>query len=1466
MPHDPVFRVFVSSTFADFKHERHALQELVFPGLRNYCAARGAHFQAVDLRWGISEDAAADQQTAELCLRELARCRLATRRPNLIAFLGSRYGWRLLPSRIAATEFEALLEYLEPDARQLLVWTHQRTRTNGWYRLDENAVPAEYRLRPRRREPAGLAGAVRWPAIERRLRRLFASAIARAGWAADDPRRWKYEDSATHHELRYGALAPDTPDGAVHAYVRRFLRTPDGSNPRDRDFVDVEDPPLNEPPHIGGSHDRGTSLLDAEAQDRLVKLHEAMRVSLAASGRLYEYQISEPGALAKDELDPAAACEIAALCTRVEHDLRITIDAELSARPSAVASHAIESAAHNDFARTRELHFVGRTDALAAIRAYVTSAATSPLVVAGRSGSGKTALFAEAFRTLSADAGGQVFIRRFIGATPRSDRLTTLLQDLSEEISSTYGRETAAPIDPMRLRRHFLDAITTLPTRARPLILMLDGLDQLDAGDDASGLQWLPSTLPAVVHVVLSVQQREGDKGPVAAAEDLYRACKTRWPEHILELAAFSAAEGSDLLDRWLGDANRRLTSTQRQHILGNFAKSSLPLYLKLAFEQARHWSSWDAVPLTEDGGPVSSGRVHDVIADVFDRLEQPRQHGFFCSRTMAFLAASRHGLSEDELLDVLSADPRVMRDFVARSPTERVKPESKRLSRLPHIVWSRLYLDFEPFLTTRTANDAAVVSFFHRQIADVATERYADGDAGVRVHRALAAYFRGTADPSGDERWRGSGARGFANLPFHLARSRQRRRLNALLADFAWLQAKVDRVGINAALEDYEWMPIEATGRHIASALQLASETLAGDPRQLASQLYGRLMTLSDPGAAAFKNDVVNKAEHVWLRPWNCSLTPVGACVRTVETGVRTRRVAVAPDARRALIVTVDNMLAIVSLDRVGQMKWLDGKTPCSVADAAFSSDGQQVFCVCSDGSTYRWDAQTGRAESTIRAGAKHQSAAATIGRSGESVALAMADATIGVFRGAETQPVRQWQTGQGNIVAMAIADTAKRAISLGDDKVIKVWEVSAGRPTAPETNADAMKVSSYWPVESVDGLAISEDGRLAIAASTGAFPSYYRQSSGRSLRIAVLSVFNLEQGKQVRALVAHEDTAMADGDLTSDGRFAVTAALDGTVKLWDLHDEGPDLQLSTHSESAPHVAVSSDGRTVLSVADDGQLTIWDLRAGQSTPLRGYEQPAFDIVVGPKAQTALVVSLGFCQMWNLRTRLMGEILGSMPRSWAFEECREWIRTAAILEGEQEALVVSDTGAVTRWRIVDGKVIDTSATLPNLIAANLSRNGRWLAYVRSTFGEPKNEVTPDRIATVLHDLAGEHPDRVCYTRRQPLGLAVSNNGETVLMGGGEVVVWRPAEGSEPHSVANNYGSVAVSSDGRYGAFVVRRVLQVWDVEHRKPVASFTGDAGISSCALSDTGHIVAAGDCVGRVHILAVSVPQQSRD
>ncbi len=84
---DLIFRVFVSSTFSDLIVERDVLQRLVFPMLREHCRMRNARFQAIDLRWGVSQEASLNQQTMNICIQELERCQEMSPKPNFLVLL-----------------------------------------------------------------------------------------------------------------------------------------------------------------------------------------------------------------------------------------------------------------------------------------------------------------------------------------------------------------------------------------------------------------------------------------------------------------------------------------------------------------------------------------------------------------------------------------------------------------------------------------------------------------------------------------------------------------------------------------------------------------------------------------------------------------------------------------------------------------------------------------------------------------------------------------------------------------------------------------------------------------------------------------------------------------------------------------------------------------------------------------------------------------------------------------------------------------------------------------------------------------------------------------------------------------------------------------------------------------------------------------------------------------------------------
>ena len=98
---DRSIRVFVSSTFRDMQEDRDYLVKFVFPQLRKLCEALGVTWGEVDLRWGITDEEAAEGRVLPLCLEEIHRCR-----PYFIGLLGERYGWVPKPEDIPADLLE----------------------------------------------------------------------------------------------------------------------------------------------------------------------------------------------------------------------------------------------------------------------------------------------------------------------------------------------------------------------------------------------------------------------------------------------------------------------------------------------------------------------------------------------------------------------------------------------------------------------------------------------------------------------------------------------------------------------------------------------------------------------------------------------------------------------------------------------------------------------------------------------------------------------------------------------------------------------------------------------------------------------------------------------------------------------------------------------------------------------------------------------------------------------------------------------------------------------------------------------------------------------------------------------------------------------------------------------------------------------------------------------------------------
>ncbi|HXQ36836.1 MAG TPA: ATP-binding protein, partial [Anaerolineales bacterium] len=568
------------------------------------------------------------------------------------------------------------------------------------------------------------AAAAEWRLVESQLSRILLDAVP--SLQLSDNELAKYCVSATEQEIMCGVM--HVPEGAPHVYC--FFRNLHSANGRPlREDLSCDDAVKN---FLDLNDDES---LDNDASDKLQYLKSRLRERLGKNVHEYKAQwigasqspvtLDHIGSLPLD-LDDCLKLveneeEPALLCVDVWRRLARVILDEV-AQIERVSPVQREKEEHERFGDKRSKYFCGRARYLTAIQQYIDAQDQHPFVLWGESGSGKSALLARAAEQINKANPNAEIVIRFIGATPQSLDVRALLESLCLEISGLYEVEQETiPADYNGLLKEFPKRLA-LATEQKPLVLVLDALDQLSNAEYGLNLTWLPTKLPENVRLIASTID----------GECLTALQRKLPPESILYLEVMAKSEGAEVLDLWLKGADRTLQEEQRAEVLNKFAVHGLPLYLKLAFEEARLWHSYDGVnPLAAD--------VPGIVSNLFGRLSDKANHGaLLISRGLGYLAAARNGLTEDEILEVLSSDEQVMDEFRSRSVKSPV------VDALPIVVWSRLYFDLEPYLTERYADGTNLIAFYHSQLREVVTQEFLAGDEKRERNIALASFFSG--------------------------------------------------------------------------------------------------------------------------------------------------------------------------------------------------------------------------------------------------------------------------------------------------------------------------------------------------------------------------------------------------------------------------------------------------------------------------------------------------------------------------------------------------------------------------------------------------------------------------------------------------------------------------------------------------------------------------------------------------
>jgi telomerase protein component 1 len=421
-----------------------------------------------------------------------------------------------------------------------------------------------------------------------------------------------------------------------------------------------------------------------------------------------------------------------------------------------------ENAAMEAFVEERSERFVlgSRQAVLEELLAHAGATGGNNYVcLTGAPGSGKSALLAYFCQhSTFNDQPSILLIRHFVGASPGSTDVRRTLRRLCHELKAGCPDITAEiPDDPEKLRSAFPDFLRLACGRRR-VVIVLDAVNQFDLSPHSAGLHWLPEELPDNARIILSALE-----GP---ALDELRG-RLRKPREI-ELRPLAAADGEAIIERFRRRYRKGFEPDQRASLLAK-TDAGMPLYLLAALEELRTLGTYEEITRRIAELPPTT---HALFAWILERLENDdgfrdalgrRVGGGLVPRFAALLGASRYGLSQRELTDLL--DPEDPQGNVAA---------------LLHLL--------RPYLMRR----GELLDFLHGQFRTAAEAAYLKPDKQRQAtHKKLAAYFNRIGDPGRDGTWRGDSERALSELAYHLASAEDWACLEATLDALPYLHAR---------------------------------------------------------------------------------------------------------------------------------------------------------------------------------------------------------------------------------------------------------------------------------------------------------------------------------------------------------------------------------------------------------------------------------------------------------------------------------------------------------------------------------------------------------------------------------------------------------------------------------------------------------------------------------------------------
>ncbi len=670
------FRLFISSTFSDFQVEREVLQTKVFPEIKEYCSSKGYAFQPIDLRWGVNNEAQLDQKALDMCTKEVQSCK-QHHYPNFLIMQGDRYGWLPLPNIIEQNEFNQIVQSLNIGDKEYL---------SSWYYEDSNQIPTSYILKQRTNEYVEYK---KWLEVETKLRDILQTAVSDLAESV----KKKYFTSATEAEAIEGIISYSQKSEFQQKLIQLIpnLEQIDHKNIFGF-FRNIDQKTIIEDKFISVDYDKAQSFKE-QVRAKLID-ENTLNISTC--------QVS------KDRLDEKYLYKFIVLVTNfLKQQVNYQI---LKDEKQNYSDLELEKLQQQFFMNQKLKNFLGQEKILNEIQNYIGNKDNKPLIVCGQSGIGKSSIIAKAIED-TANQTSKRIVYRFIGATPNStttkDMLASILRELniSTEGKQAKNNENNLLTDIDKEGNNFVKfsnkVHNELINLSDDILIFIDAVDQF-VNDDQ--FLWLPNELPYNVKIIISALKDREHKND----SKYFYALKDKFSNYI-EVDSFD--KPIELLELLLSHKKRTLQLDQKEYFLKQYKQVNTPLYVYMAANQLQYWKSTDSLDSDVTLSPSQKGIVKSFI----ENLTVIHHHEkLLLQKIFGYILASKDGLSEHEILELLNVDKEFIRNIVPNTWHQNTNQE------LPLVIWSRFHNHIKQFLNKKNKNGQELLYFFHREFEDV--------------------------------------------------------------------------------------------------------------------------------------------------------------------------------------------------------------------------------------------------------------------------------------------------------------------------------------------------------------------------------------------------------------------------------------------------------------------------------------------------------------------------------------------------------------------------------------------------------------------------------------------------------------------------------------------------------------------------------------------------------------------------